>query len=254
MCACVPTYCPPVGYVAYVAHKSYYSASPLPRLWAVAGGAFAVYRAFGERMAKKKRTAKRSTKARRRRRTVGAGASTTAATANAVGKSTAKGVSAPEPNAALQSTRGVTEPPPAAVAAPQGGEAQFGGVGNTGIDTIQFAAPISPTFYTESPQGTVIVQNHVTINIQGVEFNEFDKDMKALIDELRRSNEISGEVRDQLLSELRAGSEIITGPKPQRGLIDLLLVRPLKWLAEKSGSAIIQKLALDALQLLLKML
>jgi hypothetical protein len=70
---------------------------------------------------------------------------------------------------------------------PQGGEAQFGGVGDTGIDTIQFAAPISPTFYTESPQGTVIVQNHVTINIQGVEFREFDKDMKALIGELRRS-------------------------------------------------------------------
>ena len=214
-------------------------------------------------MVKKTPAKKGKTKSRKRRATglasgrgtaVGVGASIVEATGNAAGKSTAKGVSAPEPNAALQSTRGVTEPPPAAVAAPQGGEAQFGGVGNTGIDTIQFAAPISPTFYTESPQGTVIVQNHVTINIQGVEFREFDKAMKALIGELRQSNEISGEVRDQLLSELRAGSEIITGPKPQRGLIDLLLVRPLKWLAEKSGSAIIQKLALDALQLLLKML
>ena len=214
-------------------------------------------------MVKKTPAKKGKTKSRKRRATglasgrgtaVGAGASIVKATGNAAGKSTAKGVSAPEPNAALQSTRGVTEPPPAAVAAPQGGEAQFGGVGHTGIDTIQFAAPISPTFYTEGPQGTVIVQNHVTINIQGVEFREFDKDMKALIGELRRSNEISGEVRDQLLSELRAGSEIITGPKPQRGLIDLLLVRPLKWLVDKSGSAIIQKLALDALEWLLKML
>lgn len=237
-------------------------------------------------MAKKKHTAKRSTKAGKRRPTMqrkprskilskgeaggvgtasGVGASTAAGKGN---KGDATGVSGFQrgvfqpgvfqtgENVAVQSTQGVSEPPPAAVAAPQGGEAQFGGVGDMGIDTIQFAAPISPTFYTEGPQGTVIVQNHVTINIQGkgVEFREFDKDMKALIGELRRSNEISGEVRDQLLSELRAGSEIITGPKPQRGLIDLLLVRPLKWLVDKSGSAIIAKLAGDALEWLLKML
>jgi hypothetical protein len=57
----------------------------------------------------------------------------------------------------------------------------------------------------------------------------------------------SGEVRDQLVSELRAGSEIITASKPQRDLVDVLLLKPLKWLAEKSGSAMVSKLAADAL-------
>jgi hypothetical protein len=37
-------------------------------------------------------------------------------------------------------------------------------------------------------------------------------------------------------------------------LIDLLLVRPLKWLAERAGSAVIGKLAGDALELLLRLL
>ena len=114
---------------------------------------------------------------------------------------------------------------------------------------------VTPTIYPDSPQGPIIVQNqHITINIQSAEFSRFDKNLEALIGELHRSNEISGEVRDQLVSELWAGRKIIAAPKPQRGLIDLLLVTPLKWLAEKSGSAIVSKLAGDALEWLIKML
>ena len=78
--------------------------------------------------------------------------------------------------------------------------------------------------------------------------------IEALFGELRQSKEISGEVRDQIISELRAGRELLHAPKPQRDLIDLLLVKPLKWVAEKSGSAIIGKLAKDALEWLLRML
>ena len=78
--------------------------------------------------------------------------------------------------------------------------------------------------------------------------------MGGLLDELRRSNEISGEVRDQLLSEMRAGREILNGPKPQRGLIDSLLVKPLKYLIENAGSTIIGKLAGAALDWLLKVM
>ena len=99
-----------------------------------------------------------------------------------------------------------------------------------------------------------IVQNHVLINVQTDEFARFNKNMEGLIGELRQSNEISTEVRDQLISELGAGREIIVGPKPQRDLIDLLIIEPLKWLVEKSRSAIIVKLAQDALAWLLKMI
>jgi len=71
-----------------------------------------------------------------------------------------------------------------------------------------------------------------------VAFSLFHEKIEALIHELPRSNEISPEVRDQLVSEMKAGRELITAPKVQREWIDILLVRPLKWLAEKSGSAI----------------
>ena len=124
------------------------------------------------------------------------------------------------------------------------------------VDERVSSAPltIAPTVYPESPHGTIIVQNHIMINISTDEFRHFNTEIELLIRELRYSNEISGEVRDQLLSELKAGREIITGPKPQRDLVDLLLVRPLKWLAEKSGSAFVSKLAADALTWLLKII
>jgi hypothetical protein len=115
--------------------------------------------------------------------------------------------------------------------------------------------PVTPTVYPDSPQAIeVTVQNHVRINLQSEEFRRFSNNIEALISELRVSNEISGEVKDKLISELSAGRGLLAGPKPQRGLIDLLLVSPLKWLIEKSGSAIIGKLAGDALDWLLKML
>jgi hypothetical protein len=164
---------------------------------------------------------------------------------------------------AVQSTAGEVKPPevPRAAAGFKKGYGPppfsfMAGVSSMVPDTIILPAPvpITPTVYPDSPQGTVIVQNHVTINIQSEEFRRFNKNFQASIDELRKSNEIWGELRDKLLSELRAGEEIITGPKPQRDLIELLLVKPLKWLAEKSGSAVIAKLALDALAWLSKML
>ena len=156
----------------------------------------------------------------------------------------------------MQSPIGGADPP---VALRAGAHADLG-LSTTGVvfrasGTVT-PPPVSivPTIYPDSPQGPVIVQNHITINIQSAEFSRFDKNLEALIGELNRSNEISGEVRDQLVSELWAGREIIGAPKPQRDLIDLLLVRPLKWLIEKSGSAMVGKLAGDALEWLIKML
>jgi len=139
-------------------------------------------------------------------------------------------------SAALRSTDGEVSPPPAA---------PF---------VLPKALPITPTIYPDSPHGAIIVQNHITINITTDEFRHFNTNFELLISELRYSNEISGELRDQLLSELKAGREIITGPKPQRDLVDLLFLRPLKWLAEKSGSAVVSKLAADVLTWLLRII
>ncbi len=100
----------------------------------------------------------------------------------------------------------------------------------------------------------MIVQNSITINIQSEPFKQFNANMEKLLDELRRSNEISGEVRDQLLADMKAGREILNAPKPPRGLIELLLVKPLKYLMEKAGSEFISKLAGAALDWLLKMM
>ena len=75
----------------------------------------------------------------------------------------------------------------------------------------------------------------MAINFQTEEFGRFNKNIEALLAELRQSNEISGELRDQLVSELRAGREIISGPKPQRDLLDLLLVKPSKMAGGEVG-------------------
>jgi hypothetical protein len=221
-------------------------------------------------MAKKKRTAKRSTKAAKRRsstKRVAAkrGVFQSGVFQPGVFQGLPPSASQQKLSAAVQSTAAEVNPPHElkaeglTTASPELGTPPLtvmAGAGGLRADSLIVPPPVSipPTIYPDSPQGTVIVQNHVTINIQSEEFSRFNKNIEALIGELRQSNEISGEVRDQLLSELRAGGEIITAPKPQHDLINLLLVKPLKWLVDKSGSAIIAKLAGDALQWLLKML
>ena len=116
--------------------------------------------------------------------------------------------------------------------------------------------PITPTIYPDSPDGKIIVHNHITINIESFDFRQFDSVMEDLVAKLLAggSNEISGDVRDKLVSEMTAGRELLEGPKPSRDLIDLLLVRPLKWLADKAGGAAIGALAVEALHLLSKMI
>jgi hypothetical protein len=68
----------------------------------------------------------------------------------------------------------------------------------------------------------------------------------ACITELRKSNEMAGEVRDQLIAELTAGRALISAPKSARKLIDLLLIGPLQYIADKAGSAAIGALATAA--------
>jgi hypothetical protein len=67
---------------------------------------------------------------------------------------------------------------------------------------------------------------------------------------MRRSNEIAGEPRDQLVAEMRAARALLEAPKPDPKSIEILLIRPLKWKGEKGGRAIVGALAVEALHLL----
>jgi hypothetical protein len=71
-----------------------------------------------------------------------------------------------------------------------------------------------------------------------------------LLHEMRRSNEIAGEPRDQLVAEMRAGRALLEAPRPDPKSIEILLIRPLEWKGEKGGRAILGALAVEALHLL----
>ena len=59
-------------------------------------------------------------------------------------------------------------------------------------------------------------------------------------------------MRDKLVAEMKAGMAIVKSPKPDRGMIDLLLIRPLKWIAEKAAGATIAAIASEAMKALLR--
>jgi hypothetical protein len=119
--------------------------------------------------------------------------------------------------------------------------------------------PISivPTVYPQDPDGAITGgQNHVTINlnIYGGDFSEFKGKMVDLHEALRGSNAIAPEVRQQIIAETSAGTALLEAPKADRGLIDLLLIRPLKWLLSTGVGAAVTELAKRALDLLFKMM
>jgi hypothetical protein len=118
-------------------------------------------------------------------------------------------------------------------------------------------SPISivPTVYPQEPSGgSITVQNHITITVHSADFHALENTMGQLLPEMRKSNAIGGEVRDKLVAEINAGITILKSPKPDRGLIDLFLVRPLKYIAEKAAGATIGGLAGAALRVLLRMM
>jgi hypothetical protein len=123
------------------------------------------------------------------------------------------------------------------------------------VDTpvTRATVPIVPTLYPDDPDGPVIVQNYITIKIESPEFRRLNAKIDELLEALRQSNERS-EAHDQALAEIAAGKNLLTAPKPDRNLVDLLLLRPLKYLVEKAGSAIISELAKQAVDLLLRLL
>jgi hypothetical protein len=115
---------------------------------------------------------------------------------------------------------------------------------------------IVPTPYPSDPAAPLVVSGYVFIDMRSAEFGELNAKLDQLIRLLNQnqSNLIAGETRDQLIAEIQAGQRILTAPKPDRNLIEALLMHPLTWIAGAAGAGIIGDHANEALNLLLRML
>jgi hypothetical protein len=59
-----------------------------------------------------------------------------------------------------------------------------------------------------------------------------------VLDQLRGSNELASDTKRELTGDLKAGIEVIRSERANRSYVELLLLRPLQWIAEKfSGAA-----------------
>ena len=106
---------------------------------------------------------------------------------------------------------------------------------------------VTPTIYGGVQTGTVIVTNLVVINTDTEDFRRFSENIGSLLEQLRSSNEISPDMRQQLRGELRAGMELLKTPKPERGALQVYLLNPLQFIARGFSSASIRALATSAL-------
>lgn|SRR5262245_44986982 len=135
---------------------------------------------------------------------------------------------------------------------PLAGAAESGDQANFNVIVSEPPVSIVPTVYPTEPGGAVLVQNHITI-VQSADFRELNAKLDELTNQLRRSNEISGEVRDQLIAEITAGKALLAAPKPNATLIELLLKRPLAFIVKQGAGTIVGTIATAALALLGKL-
>jgi hypothetical protein len=123
-------------------------------------------------------------------------------------------------------------------------------------DAMIAPAPMTvvPTHYPDDPGAPLVIRNVVIIDVRSAAFRESDAKLDEIVSLLRGSNEIASDTRDQLIAEITAGRTLLKAPKLDRNLIEILLLRPLRYLADKAGSAFIGGLAAEALHWLLKLL
>jgi hypothetical protein len=107
---------------------------------------------------------------------------------------------------------------------------------------------VAPTIYPLAPHSTVIVANSLSLTISAQEVANFKGTINQLLSSLKSSNEIAGDVRQQIEREILAGVEIVQSPKPNKRLLEILLLRPLRYIAEKAAGASIGHMAVAALE------
>jgi hypothetical protein len=113
---------------------------------------------------------------------------------------------------------------------------------------------IVPTPYPDDPGAPLVVSDYVRIDVRSAEFSELNAKLDRIVGLLDRSNQFSSDTQKQLATEIQAGRTLLTAPKPDRTLIQLLLTHPLHFIATAAAGAIIGQYAIEALQLLQQIL
>jgi carbamate kinase len=106
---------------------------------------------------------------------------------------------------------------------------------------------ITPTPYPDDPASAFIVHGYLQVDRRSEEFRALNTKLDTVLEELRKSNEISGVLREQLVSEIEAGRRILESPRPDRGLVKVLLVHSLRWIIAAAGGGIVGTHADEAL-------
>jgi hypothetical protein len=113
---------------------------------------------------------------------------------------------------------------------------------------------ITPTPYPDDPASAFIVHGYLQVDRRSEEFRALNTKLDTVLEELRKSNEISGVLREQLVSEIEAGRRILESPRPDRGLVKVLLVHSLRWIIAAAGGGIVGTHADEALSMLMQFL
>jgi hypothetical protein len=87
---------------------------------------------------------------------------------------------------------------------------------------------VLPTPYPANLTGPLVVPDYLQVDTKSKEFREFNKRLDKIIELLGKSNAIAGDTRQQLIAEIKAGRELLASPRPNRGLVILLLQNPLR--------------------------
>jgi hypothetical protein len=126
--------------------------------------------------------------------------------------------------------------------------------GDSGHDETISAPPVGltvvPTPYPADPSAPLVVHGYLRVDFASVEYAEFNSKLDELLTHLRRSNEIAGEVRDQLIAEMQAGRTILESPRPDPNLIKALLISPLQFIMGAAAAGVIGDYAIQALHYL----
>lgn len=111
------------------------------------------------------------------------------------------------------------------------------------------AVQVTPTIYAGNNANIVI-----EVNAGSAEFASAMEKLEAVLDLLRGSNEIAPETKQVLEGDVRAGVAVAKSGRANRTYLDLLLFRPLHWIAEKFASSAIGTAASEAVKALIKAL
>jgi hypothetical protein len=111
------------------------------------------------------------------------------------------------------------------------------------------AVQVTPTIYAGDNANI-----EINVNTGTAEFAAAMEKIYELLDLLGGSNQIAQETKRELTGEVAAGVTLVQSGRANRTYLDLLLFRPLRWMAEKFGGSAIGIAATEAMKAIIKAL